>query len=57
MSPTRTIFAVACIAVISACGTLMAPSQSGFLSSYSALSRDGDHPVSCDPPRGPIRRG
>ena len=42
MNPTRSFVAVICMAIVSACSTVMAPSQSGFLSSYSALSRDRD---------------
>ena len=42
MNPTRSFVAVICMAIVSACSTVMAPSQSGFLSGYSALSRDRD---------------
>ena len=42
MNPTRSFVAVICMAIVSACSTVMAPSQSGFLSSYSALARDRD---------------
>jgi hypothetical protein len=42
MNPTRSFVAVTCMAIVSACSTVMAPLHSDFLSSYSALSRDRD---------------
>jgi hypothetical protein len=38
MNPTRNFIAIACITCASACTTVMAPSHSGFLSSYSELT-------------------
>lgn len=42
MNATRSFLAVTCMAVVSACSTVMAPSHSGFLSGYSALSGGHD---------------
>jgi len=42
MTPIRSFIAAACMAAVSACTTVMAPSQSGFLSSYATLSRGPD---------------
>src|SRR4051812_40514508 len=42
MNATRSFIAVTCLAVVSACSTVMAPSQSDFLIGYSALSRGSD---------------
>lgn len=39
MNATRSFIAVTCMAVVSACSTVMAPSQSDFLSGHSAFSR------------------
>ena len=39
MNATQSFIAVTCLAVVSACSTVMAPAQSDFLSDHSALTR------------------
>ena len=42
MRPTRSILTVICAAIVCACSTVMAPSQSGFLTSYTTLAPGAD---------------